>query len=240
MNAQDRIPQDRIPQDRTPPNRTLVWGRSQKAALAGILLVQFAAAYFIGAGSWLTNDGHSLAAPIALTAAFPVVLFLAAYAVSMRFRGFVLAQDIRTLTMMQLWRVVGFVFLPLYAFAVLPGLFAWPAGLGDVAIGLAAILVVARLDRDPHYLTTSGFLWFNFLGLFDFAVAIATSGLAAGAFPELISNGVTSAALDVWPMNVFPSFIVPAFIILHLTVLLNVRELRRSARRRVSASLQTA
>lgn len=230
MNALNRTPQDRTP----------VWGRSRKAALAGLLLVQFAAAYFIGAGHWLTNDGHSLVAPIAVTAAFPVVLFLAAYALSTRFRGFVLAQDIRTLTMMQHWRVVGFVFLPLYAFGVLPGLFAWPAGLGDVAIGLAAVLVVARLDRDPHYITASGFSWFHFLGLFDFAVAIATAGLAAGAFPELISNGVTSAALDVWPINVFPSFIVPAFIILHLTVLLKVRELRRSARQRVSASLQTA
>ena len=230
MNAQNGTSRSRLP----------VWGRSQKAALAGLLLVQFAAAYFIGAGRWLTNDGHYLVAPIVGTAAFPVVLFLAAYAVSPRFRDIVLSQDIRTLTMMQHWRVVGFVFLPLFAFGVLPGLFAWPAGLGDVAIGLAAVLIVARLDRDPYYVTTSAFLWFNFLGLFDFAVAIATAGLAAGAFPELISNGATSAPLDVWPMNVFPSFIVPAFIISHLTVLLKVRELRRSTRRRASASLQTA
>ncbi len=227
-------------QNQTPQNQTPVWGRSQKAALAGLLLAQSAAAYFIGAGHWLTNDGHYLVAPIAVTAAFPVVLFLAAYALSTRFRGFVLSQDIRTLTMMQHWRVVGFAFLPLYAFGVLPGLFAWPAGLGDVAIGLAAVLVVARLDRESNYVKTSGFSWFHFLGLSDFAVAIATAGLSAGAFPELISNGTTSAPLDVWPLNVFPSFIVPAFIILHLTVLLKVRELRRSARRHVSASLQTA
>ncbi len=64
--------------------------------------------------------------------------------------------------------------------------------------------------------------------LFDFGVAIATSGLSAGAFPHLIAGGVTSAALDVWPLNLFPSLIVPAFIILHLTVLLKVRQLRRS------------
>ncbi len=227
-------------QNQTPQNQRPMWGRSRKAALVGLLLVQFTAAYFIGAGHWLTNDGHYLVAPIAGTAALPVVLFLAAYARSMRFRGFVLSQDIRTLTMMQHWRVVGFAFLPLSAFSVLPGLFAWPAGLGDVAIGLAAVLVVARLDRDSNYVKTSGFLWFHFLGLSDFAVAIVTAGLSAGAFPELISNGATSAPLDVWPMNIFPSFFVPAFIILHLTVLLKVRERRRSARQRVGASLQTA
>lgn len=221
-------------------NQTPAWSRSRKAALAGLLLVQFAAAYVIGAGHWLTNDGHSLVAPIAATAASPVVLFLAAYALSARFRGLVLSQDVRTLTMMQHWRVVGFVFLPLYAFGVLPGLFAWPAGLGDVAIGLAALVVVARLDRDPDYVVTAGFLWFHFFGLLDFIVAIATAGLAAGAFPELISNGATSAPMDVWPMNIFPSFIVPAFIILHLTVFLKIRELRQSARRRVTASPQTA
>ena len=39
-------------------NQTPGWGRSQKVALAGLVLVQSVAAYFIGAGHWLTNDGH--------------------------------------------------------------------------------------------------------------------------------------------------------------------------------------
>lgn len=58
--------------------------------------------------------------------------------------------------------------------------------------------------------------------------AVAAAGLAAGAFPALIPGGVTSAAMDVWPLNVFPSFGAPAFIILHLTVLLKVRHMRKS------------
>ena len=41
-------------------------------------------------------------------------------------------------------------------------------------------------------------------------------------------------------MNIFPSFIVPAFIILHLTVLLKVRELRRTAREPAGAALHAA
>lgn len=212
-----------------------IWSVPQKAGLAGLLALQFVVAYVIGTEHLLTNDQSSPMAPIAITAFVPVALFLSAYALSNRFRGFVLSQDLRTLTMMQHWRVIGFVFLPLYAFGVVPGLFAWPAGLGDVAIGLAAVFIVARLDRDPDFAQSPGFLRFHLLGLLDFAVAIATAGLSAGAFPGLIEAGITSAPMDVWPLNIFPSFLVPAFIILHLTVLLKVLHLRRAAHGPVAA-----
>jgi hypothetical protein len=220
--------------------QTPVWSGPRKAGLAGLLLVQFAAAYAIGTGHLMTNDQLNLIAPIAVTAFIPVTLFLSAYALSARFRDFVLSQDMRTLTMMQHWRVLGFTFLTLYAFGALPGLFAWPAGLGDVAIGLAAVVIVARMDRDPDYATSPGFVRFHLLGLLDFAVAIATAGLTAGAFPGLIPNGVTSAPMDVWPLNLFPSFGVPAFIILHLIVLLKVRHLRRAAGNPVNEALRAA
>jgi hypothetical protein len=99
------------------------------------LLAQFAIAYVVGTEHLLTNDSLSMFLPVGITVAIPVTLFLAAYGFSQRFRDFILAQELRTLAMMQHWRVVGFVFLPLYAFDVLPGLFAWPAGVGDVLYG---------------------------------------------------------------------------------------------------------
>jgi hypothetical protein len=210
------------------------------AGLSGLLLVWFAAAYVVGVERLLPNEGSALIAPIALTAVIPVAAFLAIYALSSRVRGLILSQDIRTLTMLQHWRVIGFAFLPLAFFGVLPGLFAWPAGLGDVAVGLAAFFVVARIGRDPAWATSAGLVRFHLLGLLDFAVAIATAGLSAGAFPNLIAAGVTSAPMDVWPLNLFPSFIVPIFIILHLSVLLKVRHLRRAARRGVELAVATA
>ena len=225
----------------SPPTRpTPAWSGAAKAGVAALLLAQFAAAYVIGAGQLLTNGQSSLFAPIAITAVIPVVLFVLAYALSRRFRDFVLSQDLRRLTMLQHWRVVGFAFLPLYAFDILPGIFAWPAGLGDVAIGLAAVYIVARMDRDPNYATSSGFVRFNLLGLLDLAVAVGTASLSTGAFPALISGGITSAPLDVWPLNIFPSFFVPAFIILHLIVLLKVRHLRRTNHAPAGTVLRTA
>ena len=221
-------------------SQAVVWTSAWKIGLAAALAVQFSIAIVVGTGHLLANDSQSFFAPIAITATLPVALFLAAYALIPRFRTFVLAQDIRRLTMLQHWRVVGFVFLALYAFNVLPGLFAWPAGVGDVAIGLAATFMVARLDRDPDFAFSPAFLRFNLLGLLDFAVAIVTAGLAAGSFPALTAGSLTSAPMDVWPLSIFPSFIVPAFIILHLTVLLKVRALRRGVDTTAGQRLVTA
>ena len=208
------------------------WSRAQGAALGTAILALFAVAYLIGTEHLLTNDARGLVPPIVASALLVPALFLSAYALSPRFRAFVLAQDVALLSAMQLWRVIGFAFLTLYAYQTLPAVFALPAGLGDVAIGLAAAFIVARVARDPDYMMTSGFVRFHLLGLLDFVVAALTAGLAAGAFPGLIPNGVTSAPMDVWPLNLFPSFIVPIFVVLHFTVLLKVREMRRAARAR--------
>lgn len=210
------------------------------AGLAGLLLLWFAAAYVIGAERLLAGGSPGLLRPIALTAVVPVAGFLALYALSPQFRERILTLDIATLTMLQVWRVVGFAFLPLYAFGVLPGLFAWPAGLGDVAIGLAAPFVVARLWRDRTWATSAGLVRFHLLGLVDFAIAIGTASLASGNFPGLLFGGVTSAAMEVWPLNLFPSFLVPIFIILHLAVLLQVLHMRRTVGQADAAAAGTA
>ena len=238
MNRGDTTWGDATRESRTRDPRTQnPWTRGAVIGLGTLLLAWFAAATVIGTGEFLTNDTGGFFAPIAVTAAVPVAVFLAAYALIPRVRAFVLAQDIRTLTMLQHWRVIGFVFLPLAYFGLLPWLFAWPAGLGDVAIGIAAAFVVVRLARNANYATSAGLVRFHLFGLLDFAVAIATAGLSAGAISAFAPLGVTSAPMDVWPLNLFPSFGVPIFIILHLAVLLKVRHLRRAARRTAEPAL---
>ena len=174
--------------------RPPTWTGAHKAGLGVALLILFAIAYLIGTEHWLVNEGRGLIPPIVTPAILAAALFGAAYGLSARFRTFVLAQDVATLSALQLWRVIGFAFLALYAYDTLPAVFALPAGLGDVAIGLAAAFVLVRLHRDPKFVMSAGFVRFHLLGLLDFAVAAVTAGLAAGAFPGLILSGVTSAA----------------------------------------------
>ena len=202
---------------------------SAGATIALVLAAWFALAATIGITGLATAGPDQLFRPVLITVIVPLAAFLALYAGSPAFRDFVLTRDMRVVTMLQSWRVVGFAFLMLYAHGVLPGLFAWPAGLGDVAIGLSAPFVVLALTRDPGFAHSRRFVVWHLLGLLDFVVAAGTATLVSGALPDLVAGSVTSAAMEVWPLSLFPSFIVPLFVILHLTVLFQVRALRRAA-----------
>lgn len=203
------------------------WTPSTKVGIAAGLAVWFAVAWALGVSGVLAVDAAQPLRPVLLPIVVPVAVFLAAYAGSERFRDFVLSWDIRVLTMLHHWRVLGFTFLMLTAHGVLPGLFAWPAGWGDVAIGLSAPLVVRALARSPDFARSRAFVTFHVLGMFDFVVAGATATLASGAFPALHSGMPTSAPMEVWPLSLFPAFFVPLFLIVHLAVLFQVRALRK-------------
>ena len=92
-------------------SETVLWTTRNKALLALFLAFQASVAYLVGAGHLLPNDAQSLIPPIGITAVVPVAVFLLSYRLLPSFRSFVLAQDIRLLTAIQLWRVVGLAFL---------------------------------------------------------------------------------------------------------------------------------
>lgn len=204
------------------------WRFSAKAKLGAVLGLWFALAAWAGQSGILSTGPDTLVRPVLLSVAVPVAIFLALYAGSARFKRFILTRDIRTVTMLQSWRVIGFAFLPLYAYGVLPGLFAWPAGLGDVALGLSAPFMVLLLLRQPGFAHSPRFVVWNMLGLLDFVVAAGTAMLASGAVPGLVAGPLTSAPVEVWPLSLFPSFGVPLFIFMHLTVLFQAWESRRA------------
>ena len=163
-----------------------------------------------------------------IAVAVPILIFFAAYRAIPRFRAAVLGADIGFVTSLQAWRVAGFVFLPLLSFGHLPGLFAWPAGLGDVAVGLAAPFVAWRVAQNVSYARTRAFATFHWLGLLDVASALGTFTLASGFVPGL-TDPTTAAIAEALPLSLIPGFLVPAFVILHAVALLKVRALRPGA-----------
>lgn len=151
----------------------------------------------------------------------PVAAFLVATRLMPSLRRLVLSLDPVLLTEMQAWRILGGVFIVVYLFGHLPGAFAWPAGLGDVAVGIAAPFVAWRLRRDPRFLLGRRYRTFLFFGLADFVVAVSIGLLSRGEIAAF-STPVSSAAMGQMPLVLIPTLIVPAFIILHLIVLMQI------------------
>jgi hypothetical protein len=164
--------------------------------------------------------------PLALLVSviLPPILFLIGYALSSKVRTLSLNLDLRLLTAMQAWRIIGAMFLVLMTFRLLPGVFAWPAGIGDVIVGAYAPFVVLSISRG-----TSGWqkhvVLLNVLGLLDFIGAIG-GGVLSGDSPIGILRGdVTANIMQQLPLSMIPTFAVPFWIILHIVSLIKVRKL---------------
>jgi hypothetical protein len=158
-------------------------------------------------------------------------VFLAAYWTSGTFQRFVLASDLPLITSIQSWRFAGFGFLALYAYGVLPGSFAWPAGLGDMAIGLTAPFVAFALLRQPAFATSSLFIIWNLLGILDLVAAVS-NGAINQSFATGTPGEVTEAPMALLPLVLIPAYLVPMFLILHLAGLFQARSKALSGRSR--------
>lgn len=154
--------------------------------------------------------------PLLLGVLVPISVFAIWYLRSKRFREFVLSLDPRTLSTIHSFRWAGFVFLVLYAYGILPGLFALPAGLGDMAVGLTALLVGARLAAQRQ---RSAFIQWNLFGMADLVTALSL-GAAVGI---LAPHGVSTQPMTVLPMSFIPTFGVPLFLILHIICIAQAR-----------------
>lgn len=119
------------------------------------------------------------------------------------------------MTGLQLYRALGVVFLVEWMLGVLPGTFALPAGIGDIAIGLAAPFVAARLERRSPNARELAILW-NVLGIADLVVALATGVLTTPGPLHLLALDSPSRALTMLPLVLVPTIGVPFSILLHL------------------------
>lgn len=120
----------------------------------------------------------------------------------------------------QVYRVLGVLFIILLAQGQLPAYFARPAGWGDIFIGVTAPLVALALARRASGARPLAFAW-NVLGLLDLVVAVGmgTGALAPYLMPELGTRVPSAGAMGVFPLILVPTFVVPLSIILHVVAL---------------------
>ena len=129
---------------------------------AGLIAVWFAFSLAASARHLFETAPTRPPLPLLLAVLVPIVLFAAWYMRSAGFRAYILSLNPRTLTAVQSWRIAGYVFLVLYTYRILPGMFALPAGWGDIAIGATALLVAAKLATPAH---RTSFIAWQLLGM---------------------------------------------------------------------------
>jgi hypothetical protein len=182
----------------------------------------FGAAVWFGAIYWLAARGVFVTGPeeppirLALAFAVPIVLFLVALFLFPGWRTLVLSISPIFLITLNGWRFIGLGFFMGYAEGLLPGGFAWPAGLGDIFMAVTAPWIAARVVADDRFRFGKVFLFWNLIGIADFVDAVFWGTLYMWpGFP----TSVSTALMQRLPFALIPCFFVPLVAIAHITLL---------------------
>lgn len=195
--------------------RALVIGVSSAVLLGG----WFTISGVIAAHGWYVAKLGSQPPwlPIAFFGA--LLAMLAATAIPSVARALAAPGTLSRLHLPHTFRVAGVTFLITMALGHLPALFALPAGLGDIAVGIAAPFVARDLARGTGHRAA---VRFNILGIADLVVALTLGSLTAF---QIIAVTPTAQAIAELPLALIPTAAVPLLLALHIT---SLRKLSRA------------
>jgi len=201
-------------------------GRKRAALLGGATAVLLggwytATAVIAGHGWYDTRPSQVPWLPIA--AAGSLGMLLALTRIPVVARALTAPGMASRLVLPHAFRVTGVFFLLYLAFGHLPALFAVPAGLGDIAAGIVAVLVALRLAQGTG--RRAG-MWFNAYGLTDLAVGITLGALTSYG---LLHVTPSTAPISQLPLALVIAADVPLMLTLHITSLVTLSRAARPA-----------
>jgi hypothetical protein len=166
--------------------------------------------------------------PIAVVV--PLVIGLIAVIRSRRIAAAVDAAPLSWLVGIQVYRVIGGIFLVEWLHGGLPGAFAVPAGAGDMLVGLLALPVAAYAASGRRGSTAAAVAW-NLLGIADLANALTLGFLSTPGPFQLLAHDHPNLLVGEYPTAMIPAFAVPLSLILHGV---SLWQLRRRSRTRAA------
>lgn len=200
--------------------------RAGLALLAGVAAVVLggwfaASAAFAAAGTYRAQLGQGLPW-LAIAAGGVLVALLVMSRLPAVARALSAPGMVSGLALPHMFRVLGLAFLITMALGHLPALFAVPAGLGDIAVGLAAPGVARRLAAGTGQRRA---LWFNALGITDLVVALILGGLTGY---QIVHVTPVNTAITELPLVMIPTAVVPLLLALHIVSISQLRRARRT------------
>jgi hypothetical protein len=194
------------------------WRRRRLAIGAAIIFAAWLVGVVLLAGNgFFRFDVWPRGIPMALLATLAAgYLFL----LSRSFRAVIAAIPQHWLIAIQTVRILGGVFLIRYFQGELPGVFAIPAGVGDVLTGLFAPVVAYWWFAGKPYARVAAIAW-NLFGMADLVNAVAIGSLTGGG------GGI------VFPIVLIPIYGVPRAFLIHSYSLIGL--LRKTSRHPAAA-----
>jgi len=169
----------------------------------------------LGIYEYPRNGSHLF---VIITVLTPTVFFAVLFIFIPSVRSWTQRLNLAILTLPHAWRTVGFTFLTLWYYDILPSGFAAPAGIGDFFIAIAAPFVAAAL-----WLQWAGAIraaiWFHVLGIIDFFFALLTGMTGFGALAEQMSM---TDPLTAFPLVIIPTVFVPLLLVGHIIALTKI------------------
>jgi hypothetical protein len=187
---------------------------------AAVLVVWLVGVLLLAANDVFRTDGPSI--PVALLTTLAAGYFLL---LSRTFRAIISGIPQHWLIGIQTFRILGGVFLVRYFQGELSGVFAIPAGVGDVLTGLFAPLVAYWWVAGKPHARTAAIAW-NVFGMADLVNAVALGALTGGG-----GGGI------VFPIVLIPTYAVPRAFLVHSYSLIGL--LRKTSRHSAPAEYRS-
>ncbi len=211
---------------------TLLWGMRAAMGRAGLSVQELRRSFWGGAtllagwffaallSSWLGfYQGTNTRIPtIEFGLLIPILAGIVFYRRSHTLRRIIAAASQSFLVGIQVYRVLGLIFLVLLISGRMPRVFALPAGTGDVAVGLLAPVIAFAAARGLRGSRGLVGAW-NLLGLADLLVAVTTGFLSSPSPAQMFAFSNPNTLITAFPFVMIPVSLVPLAVLLHLASL---------------------
>jgi hypothetical protein len=207
-------------------------------ATAGVLSAVFigwlAVAQYLGAANTYFASTDTAVPTVLFGLLIPLAVAAIALWQSESVARLVSAIPLHWLVAAQVYRVMGGIFLVLWAAGRIPWQFALPAGTGDVLTGINAIAVAALLAQNTIGARRATYAW-SLFGIADLVVAITMGAMTSPGRPHLLAFDAPNLLISSYPLVMVPTFAVPLALMLHGLVLWRLRRETAPAGRLVAA-----
>ncbi|MGO8912961.1 MAG: hypothetical protein ACLQDM_27060 [Bradyrhizobium sp.] len=190
--------------------------------LSVTLIAWLAIAQYLGSANVYSATSDTAVPTLLLGLMIPLMVAAAGLWLSGGIANLVAAIPLPWVVAAQVYRVGGGIFLVLWADGRLPWQFALPAGVGDVATGLLAVVVAARLAQNAAGARSAVYAWCLF-GIADLVVAVTMGAMTSPGRPHLLAFEAPNLLITAWPLVMIPTFAVPLALMLHGIVLWRLR-----------------